>query len=105
MSSGSSKGSWTLLSKKNSKKELTKGPPFLVKSFVCKSKEKTVNGGWRDGRTLEPFQPAPFVGQPASIRTAGQRMPRGESCQGLQLLESICGHDVKQIQEIKHVVI
>jgi hypothetical protein len=44
-----------LLSKKRSKKELTKRPPFLVKSLVCKSSEKTVNGGWRDGRTLEPF--------------------------------------------------
>src|SRR3984893_16657390 len=26
------------------KKELTKRPPFLVKSLVCKSSEKTVNG-------------------------------------------------------------
>jgi len=34
-----------LLSKKGSKKELTKRPPFLVKSLVCKSSEKTVNGG------------------------------------------------------------
>jgi hypothetical protein len=34
-----------LLSKKSSKKELTKRPPFLVKSLVCKSSEKTVNGG------------------------------------------------------------
>ena len=46
---------WSLLSKKRSKKELTKRPPFLVKSLVWKSSEKTVNGGWRDGRTLEPF--------------------------------------------------
>ena len=45
----------TLLSKKRSKKELTKRPPFLVKSLVWKSSEKTVNGGWRDGRTLESF--------------------------------------------------
>jgi hypothetical protein len=45
----------SLLSKKRSKKELTKRPPFLVKSLVWKSSEKTVNGGWRDGRTLEPF--------------------------------------------------
>jgi hypothetical protein len=35
----------SLLSKKGSKKELTKRPPFLVKSLVCKSSEKTVNGG------------------------------------------------------------
>ena len=48
----------SLLSKKRSKKELTKRPPFLVKSLVCKSSEKTVNGGWRDGRTLEPFSQA-----------------------------------------------
>jgi hypothetical protein len=45
----------SLLSKKRSKKDLTKRPPFLVKSLVCKSSEKTVNGGWRNGRTLEPF--------------------------------------------------
>ena len=37
--------SLSLLSKKGSKKELTKRPPFLVKSLVCKSSEKTVNGG------------------------------------------------------------
>ena len=35
----------SLLSKKGSKKVLTKRPPFLVKSLVCKSSEKTVNGG------------------------------------------------------------
>jgi len=35
----------SLLSKKGSKKELTKRAPFLVKSLVCKSSEKTVNGG------------------------------------------------------------
>jgi hypothetical protein len=45
----------SLLSKKRSKKVLTKRPPFLVKSLVCKTSEKTVNGGWRDGRTLKPF--------------------------------------------------
>ena len=36
---------YALLSKKRSKKVLTKRPPFLVKSLVCKSSEKTVNGG------------------------------------------------------------
>jgi hypothetical protein len=41
--------------KNGSKKELTKRPPFLVKSLLCGSSEKTVNGGWSDGRTLEPF--------------------------------------------------
>src|SRR6202022_3097297 len=49
------------------KKELTKRPPFLVKSLVCKSSEKTVNGGWRDGRTLEPFSPSTFTGKPAQF--------------------------------------
>ena len=42
----------SLLSKKHSKKELTKRPPFLVKSLVCKPSEKTIKGGWRDGKTL-----------------------------------------------------
>jgi hypothetical protein len=45
----------SFLSKKRSKKELTKRPPFLVKSLVCKTSEKTINGGWRNGKTLEPF--------------------------------------------------
>jgi hypothetical protein len=44
-----------LLSKKRSKKEVTKRPPFLVKSLVCKTSEKTVHGGWKDDRTFEPF--------------------------------------------------
>ena len=42
----------SLLSKKHSKKELTKRPPFLVKSLVCKTSEKIIKGGWRDGKTL-----------------------------------------------------
>jgi hypothetical protein len=45
----------SLLSKKHSKKGLTERPPFLVKSLVWKTNKKTVNGGWKDGRTLEPF--------------------------------------------------
>ena len=45
----------SLLSKKRSKKELTKRPPFLVKSLVWKSSEKTVNGGWRDGQDTRAF--------------------------------------------------
>src|ERR1700757_5185296 len=91
----------TLLSKKRSKKELTKRPPFLVKSLACKTSEKTVNGGWRDGRILEPFQPTTFAGQPAPIPEEGQRRPRGKSGQRLHLLEPVCRDDVLPASAIK----
>jgi len=39
------------------------GPPFLVKSLVRKTSEITVNGGWKNGRTLGLFS---RVDQPVS---------------------------------------